>query len=303
MTIRTKRIIAPQRYLYALHPGDKFYIAVPLEAEDYRRLECYGILSNHAARIPIPNRAATRANANGYWRPLKHLPKEIRSYEQAYHVIDWHGDHHYGTCWHHRMCYQRAFVPPAEIAFLIEDGVLYSSLLVNTESNSINIKSAMNVALEMLGHCEVWTAERVPAVPPVKQTEVPWEILRPGTNLQDKWGQYIDKIVDRKPKGQQTVIRHRHEHLWHMSPDFCVLGSQNFWGYVVYGFTALNLSVFECNDVNNATYVFRGDWVAASKLTKTEVLSGHVQETRIYHTDKWYENTRKLIAHSGEEVA
>lgn len=30
MDITRKRIINPQRYLYALHPGDKFYIAVPL---------------------------------------------------------------------------------------------------------------------------------------------------------------------------------------------------------------------------------------------------------------------------------
>lgn len=161
----------------------------------------------------------------------------------------------------------------------------------------------MNVALEMLGRCEVWTAERAPAVPPVKQTEVPWEILRPGTKIQNDWEQYINKIIERKPKGQRAVILRRHEHLWHMAPDFCVLGSQNFWGYVVYGFTALDLFVFECNEVNNATYVFKGDWESASQLTKSEVLSGHVQDARIYHTEKWYENTSKLIMCAGKGVA
>lgn len=30
MNITRKRVINPQRYLYALHPGDKFYIAVPV---------------------------------------------------------------------------------------------------------------------------------------------------------------------------------------------------------------------------------------------------------------------------------
>ena len=88
-----------------------------------------------------------------------------------------------------------------------------------------------------------------------------------------------------------------------MAPDFCVLGSQNFWGYVVYGFTALSLYVFECNEVNNATYVFNGDWKSASRLTKTEVLSGHVQEARIYHTEKWYERTGKLISRAAKRVA
>lgn len=303
MNITRKRIINPQRYLYTLHPGDKFYIAVPLEVEDYPCLQSYGILSDSLARIPIPKRAATRMNANGSWKILKDLPKEERFFEHDYHVVDWHGTDHYGTCWQRRLCYQRELIPPTELAFVIEDQVLYSPPLVNDDSDFTNIKTAMNVALEMLGRCEVWTAERAPAVPPVKQTEVPWEILRPGTRIQNDWAQYIDKIIEHKPKGQQAIIRNRHEHLWHMAPDFCVLGSQNFWGYVVYGFTALNLFVFECNEINNATYAFRGDWEAVSKLTKTEVLSGHIQEARIYHSDKWYENTRKLIAGFGKEVA
>ena len=88
-----------------------------------------------------------------------------------------------------------------------------------------------------------------------------------------------------------------------MAPDFCVLGTQNFWGYVVYGFTKLNLFIFECNEVNNATYIFRGNWETASKLTKTEVLAGHIQEARIYHSEKWYINIRKLITDLGREVA
>ena len=57
------------------------------------------------------------------------------------------------------------------------------------------------------------------------------------------------------------------------------------------------------NEVNNATYVFNGDWKSASQLTKTEVLSGHVQEARIYHTEKWYERTGKLISRAGKRVA
>ena len=57
------------------------------------------------------------------------------------------------------------------------------------------------------------------------------------------------------------------------------------------------------NEVNNAPYVFNGDWKSASRLTKTEVLSGHVQEARIYHTEKWYERTGKLISRAGKWVA
>ena len=122
MQIRTKRIINPQRYLYTLHPGDKFYIAVPLEAEDYPRLQSYGILPDSPARIPIPRKAATRVNANGKWKLIRDLPKEERFFEHDYHVVDWHGTDHYGTCWQSRWCYQRELIPPTELAFIIEGG-------------------------------------------------------------------------------------------------------------------------------------------------------------------------------------
>lgn len=303
MTIRKKRVINPQRYLYALHPGDKFYIAVPLEAMDYPHLQHYGLIPNVPARIPVPRRSATIMNADGKWQVLKNLPKEMRSIEHDYHIIDWHGNDHYGVCWQNRLCYQRKLIPPTELVFIIEDGVLYSPLMENDESNYPVIKAAMNISLEMLGRLEIWTAERAPVLPPIKRTEVPWEILRAGSRVQTDWKEYLDKIVERKPKSQQTVIRRRHEHLWHMVPDLCVLGSQNFWGYVIYGFTALNLFVFECNEINNATYVFKGNWETASQLTKTEVLSSHIQEARIYHTEKWYENIGKLIARFRKEVA
>lgn len=117
----------------------------------------------------------------------------------------------------------------------------------------------MNIALAMLGRCGVWTAERVPAAPPVKRAEVPWEILR-------SWF----------PK---------------------------FLGLCCLCLTKLNLLVFECNGVNNATDAFCGDWEAAAKLTKTEVLTGRVQEAQIYYTEKWYERTRKMILCTGREVA
>ncbi len=193
---KAARLFNPQRYLYALHPGDKFYIAAPLETEDYSRLRSYGILSDALARIPIPRMAATRMNANGRWKSLKDLPKEERIFERDYHVIDWHGTDHYGVCWQSRWCYQRELIPPTELAFVIEDQVLYSPLLVNADSDFTNIKTAMNVVLEMLGRFEVWTAEYAPAVPPVKQTKVPWEILRPGTRSQKDWEQYIGKIIE-----------------------------------------------------------------------------------------------------------
>lgn len=303
MKIYHKRIRNPRRYLYALHPGDKFYVAVPLSEDDIIRLRQYGIRPNRSARIPVPYRSATRMNADGKWILLRDLPKKIRQFVHAYHLKDWHGNDIYGTCIQERWCYQRKLIPPTELAFVIENGVLYSSLLENSEENMDRIKIAMNVVLEMVGHCEIWTDEKAPALPPVKQLEVPWEILRAGTRDRSEWEEYVAKTVEKKPKAQQVEICRRHEHLMEMGPEFCVLGAQNFFGYVIYGFSALNLYIFESNEINNATYAFRGDWESASMLTKMEVLSGGFQEARIYHTEQWHENLGRLFYRIAGEVA
>lgn len=303
MTIIRKRINNPRRYLYALHRGDKFYIAAALSAEDISYLQQYGIKPDGTARIPVPHRSATQLNAEGKWIRLRDLPKEIRLFVHAYHLVDWHGNDHYGTCIQERWCYQRELIPPTELAFMIEDGVLYSPLLENSEADMNRIKNAMNIVLEMVGHCEIRTVDKAPALPSVRQVEVPWEILRAGSRDRSEWEEYVSKTVERKPKAQQVEICRRHEHLMEMRPEFCVLGSQNFFGYVVYGFPALNLYIFESNGINNATYAFRGDWESASMLTKMQVLSGGLQEARIYHTEQWHGNIGRLFYRISQEVA
>lgn len=303
MIIRKTRIFNPQRYLFALHPGDKFYVAASLSDEDAPRLLRYGIKSDGVARIPTPRHSATTANADGKWIVHRNLPKEERAVVHAYHVVDWHGDDHYGTCVQHRMCYQREFIPPTNLAFVVEEGVLYSPLLENCENIMPEVKTAMNIVLEMIGHCEIRTAEKAPALSPVKQYEVPWEILRAGTRDQEALDAYIEKMVERKPKAQQVAIRFRHEYLQQLKPEFCVLGTQNFFGYVVYGFPRFNLFIYESNEINNATYAFRGDWEQASRLTKMEVLAGGIQEARVYHTEQWEDNISHLVSRLAKEVA
>lgn len=302
MTIVRKCIRNPRRYLYALHHDDKFHVAAALSEEDILRLQRYGICSDKTARIPIPHRTATQLNSDGKWILLRDLPKQPCSFVHAYHLVDWHGNDHYGTCIQERWCYQRKLIPPTELAFVIEDGVLYSPLLENSEADMERIRVAMNVILEMVGHCEIRTADKAPALPPVRQAEVPWEILRAGTKDCDDWAKYVNKAVERKPKAQQVEICRRHEHLMEMRPEFCVLGAQNFFGYVVYGFPALNLFLFESSCINNATYAFRGDWETASMLTKMEVLSGGLQEARIYHTEQWHENIGRLFYRISHEA-
>lgn len=304
MNITKKHIRNPQSYLYSLAPGDTFYVAVPLSDTDAPALLKYGFRMDGSAvrHIPRPIKSATKKNMYGYYVIHKDLPKEPRTFEREYHVVDWHGEDHYGTCYHTRDCYQRTLVPPRELDFTVEDKVVYSPALINSDEYMDDIKLVMNMLLEIFERCEIWTSNKIPAHPPLDCIEVPWEILRSGSGRKSEWEHYIDETTKVIAERQRTVIKQRHEYLWELKPDFCVLGNQNFWGYVVYGFTSLGLYIFECNRPDNATYVFRGNWEAASALTKTEILCGNLQEARLFHTESWRDNLGKLIAHSMKEA-
>lgn len=303
MKVSRKFVRQPKSYLHAFSPGEKLYIAMQLTDDLAKKMIPYGIVADGTRTIPVPIRAATMFNSDGRWILRKDLPKEVRIVEHEYHIVDWHGNDHYGICQQKRMCYQREFVPPTKLAFMVENGVIFSPCFSNDESNMSKIKTAMNIMLEIFGSFELWTDSKQPALPPIKQQNVPWEILRKGTLDRTYWNNYVDTIVKNRTEKQRTIIKHRHEHLWNMKPDFCVLGKENFWGYVVYGFSNQNIFFFESNQPDNATYVFRGNWEEASKLTKTEILAGHIQETRLFHTEKWYENIRATLANLSRSVA
>ncbi len=296
MRIQRHRIRKPERYLTLFSPGDEFYVAAPVSPSMKSIIEIYDIDQSGAAFIPRPIRSATSFNANGRWVVDKTLPKEPREIEHDYHIIDWHDNDHYGSCWQTRMCYQRTLLPPLEIAFRVQNGILYSPLLRYHEVEMERIKTAVSIMLEMFGFCELWTANKAPVSPPVHQETVPWEILRAGTRNKSDWEHYLDETTKNRSDEQKAIIKRRHEHFWEHKPDLCVLGRENFWGYVVYGFKKSGLYFFECNQPNNATYVFRGDWENASRLTKAEVLASNLQEARIFHTNTWYSKTLSLMS-------
>lgn len=291
--IKAKRIRNPKRYLYELEENEEFYIAVPLHESYEDVLEKYGYeMSKKKSElwIPLPLKKTTNENINGSWVINKELPKIEREFEREYHVVDWHGNDHYGTCYHTRMCYQRTPIKAEEIAFSNENDVLFSPLYKNSDTEMNTVKVAINILLEIFGQCEIWRKSKTPILPLAKQKIVSWEILGSGETDKDKLKEYVDKTIEVLPKKQRSIIKNRHEFFGMQKPDFCVLGSQNFWGYVVYGFTSKNLYFFECNRPDNATYVFKGDWKKASQLTKTEILNDHLQDERIFHTTNWKEN-------------
>ncbi|MDR3585671.1 MAG: hypothetical protein P4L59_10140 [Desulfosporosinus sp.] len=289
MHISGKSIRNVDKYLWDFEEGEKFHVGFKASAKHFPELILYGFstdTSEAQAIIPRPLRKITSFNANGCWRVDKTLPREARTFEMEYHCVDWHGDDHYGTCYHTRQCYQRRLLPPLSVELTLSTGLLVSPTLVYTQNQKNLIKHIINMFLEMFGECETLSIECI-SKNSTTTKKLPWTVLPKGKYPWEKAKEHLDLVMDAVPERQKVVISNRHECIAGYIPDFLAYGDQGFWGYVVYGFTGKDIFVFESNRPDNATYIFRGIWEEASKLSKAEILGNNLHEARIIHTGNW----------------
>ena len=129
----------------------------------------------------------------------------------------------------------------------------------------------------------------------MKQYEIPWEIRRVGAHSKKELRSYILETVSQMPADQQDEVIAHHDFLQKLRPEFFLVGTQNFFGYVVYGFPAKNLYVFTSNEICSTTYAYRGDWETVFRLTKTEVLSGGSPEAHLCYNEEWEANLKELF--------
>lgn len=298
MIIKGKRIQKVDKYLSEFKECENFYIGLQ-NAETYiDELKKYGIgddLSTTNSFLPRPIKSVTRFNANGRWAIDKSVPMEDRDFECEYHVIDWHGDDHYGTRYYTRKCYQRNLILPPEIRLTYINGLIISPLLQYSKDNKSLIKHVINIYLEIFGICETLTENYTPKKL-IKMERLPWEVLPKGEYPWEKAKVHLDTILNNIPVRHKAVISKRHEAITENIPDFMAIGDQGFWGYIIYGFTKKDIFIFESNKPDNATYVFRGNWKEASKLTKSEILNSKLEEARIIHNQKWKSSINKIIS-------
>ena len=298
MLIQRKRIRSIEPYLGGFKSEQKLYICKQITEADKAVLMKYGYnpddesLQTHE---PTPIKRYTSINVDGDWIVHRDQPKEPREFERAYHIVDWHGNDHYGTCYQTRDCYPRTFIPPKLIELTLHDNMLRSSAYTNSPKHYESLTLVANMFLEMFGQCETMDENLVPVAPPSTLKQVSWTLLPVGKMPWDEGKERLKEIIQSVPASKQTVIEERHHKIWEYQPEWHAIGSEGFWGYVVYGFPAKNLYVFESNRYNNATYVFRGKWEEVSQLTKREIILGNMHEARIIHTESWKSSLTKLL--------
>lgn len=297
MIIQGKSVRNVKKYLSNFNEGECFYIGLRnLKAYSNELIE-YGIvgdLQEGESFLPRPNKKVTTYNSNGKVVINKSI-KEERTIERQYSIVDWHGTPHSGTCYQTRMCYRRDRINPPEVELTYSNGLLLSPLLTNNDDSEGLTRHIINMYLEIFGTCEV-LSEDLSNKKSTKLRRLSWNILPKGEYPWKSAKPYVDSILASTPNKYKGIISKRHEDIADKVPDFMAIGDQGFYGYIIYGFTSKNIYIFESNKPDNATYVFKGNWQVASRLTKSEILNGNLCETRIIHNKSWVNEVRKLVS-------
>ena len=133
MVIKKSRINSTDKYFENIEEDQEVYVSVPAD-ENNIALVMMDRSPDEICVVPKPIGPITRFNLYGKELVHKEMEKEPREIERDYHIIDWHGTDHYGTCFQSRMCYPKEYILPPLSRIVLDDGKLRSELLTKADA-------------------------------------------------------------------------------------------------------------------------------------------------------------------------
>lgn len=292
MVIEKSRINSVKKYFTNVEEDKEMYVCVPVNDRNISLLKMQDY-SVGSCVVPEPIGSVTRFNLVGKDYVHKEMDKELRAIEKDYHIVDWHGTDHYGTCLQNRMCYPKEYLFPPLVRIILDNKILRSDILTKKQTDLL--KHTINLFLEIFGYCEIVDKDEKPIINKTKLKEVSWKILPPGKCPWERVEKVLDYYFEKSLRKNKEVLRENHKVFFEPVPDFLAIGENSFNGYVVYGYVDRNLYIFESNQLGNATYVFKGEWEKASQLTKHDIIQGNLCYKRIVHSKNWKEEIIQLF--------
>lgn len=307
MIIKRKRIRNIKNYIGFIKPSTKIVIGV-IDIVRYRDiLTKIGFTDNlEIGESMLPSTSpgpVSEFNAEGRYKRHRDQPMETAYRTREWHWKEWRGRYDYEDKWDFvdvpYQRYPRTFISPPSIELKIAantqgEKIITSPLIDYIEGNETLLKHIINLFLEILGECQVFTEDLDAIIrTPIKRLN--WRILPPGKRPWKTLRKEIDPIIDLAPKGNQPVIRYRLEIINRYEPNFVAIGQAGFHGYIGFGFDEKNIYVFESIYTGNATYVFDERWEELSKKTKAEILDQNLQNDRIIHRKGWAGKIKNLL--------
>jgi hypothetical protein len=288
------RIQRSSKYLAHLTEGSTAYIGLPITEDIFSKLKEIGFENAITGETLIPSPKLGRIsnfNVNGREIPQKDLPKEIVYREQYREWKDWHGNPHSGISYIPRPRYQRKLIPAPWIALTIIQSngkkfVIAGETIVKGQTLEEDIIHRINLMLEIFKRVEI-LQENLEHYDIPKVKKLDWDVFPAGKMPWEQFKVSLTPLLEKQSKGKKIIISERLETISKYKPDFHAIGKNGYRGYIIFGFTELNLYIFETAEYGNATYVFEGNWENLSRMTKAEIITDNLHKHRFIHSEGW----------------
>lgn len=301
MKQKKTRIQNANRYLpFFLYENESFHIG--LLFEDFIKcsaLKKYNLPSDFVSNIniiPTANGVATRNNVNGkYVRkyPEEKTTKRVHikytrkdgtrvEFNRDFNVYVKTLQHKYNAPLYYKINKHGQKV-------VVSEKLVYDDSPENIQKNT----HIMNIFCEIFNDFEVFNLELEPALHFNKRFEE--DILPQGILKDDNIFNELTEFAGRYTKNndEKKAFQRRLHILKEYEPDIRGKGPSNFFGYIVFGFTDLDIVVLETMYSDNATYIFSArDYEKNALKDKQTVLSNKIMLKRLYHNDNWEQQIR-----------
>lgn len=297
-----KRIRKCSKYLAHLDEGKTAYIGLSITDEVSSRLEEIGFnnLNSGETLVPSPKLGnISKFNADGKDIPQRHLPMETAYRQQYFEWEDWNGTSYSRIVEIAYKRYPRKWIPSPWIPLTIIQSndkkfVIAGETIIKGQTPEEDITHRINLMLEIFKSAEILqeNLERY-EIPKVRKLD--WDILPSGNMPWEQFKPMLSPLLERASKGKKLIIAERLESISKYKPDFHAIGTNGYRGYIIFGFSELNLYIFETAEYGNATYVFEGEWENLSGMTKAEIIAGNFHKHRFVHLEGWKRKISNLF--------
>ncbi|TDL30701.1 hypothetical protein E2R51_17095 [Jeotgalibacillus sp. S-D1] len=294
MLITKKRIKNCSKYIAHIEEGKTALIGLPVTDDISARLKEIGFNTMNAGESLVPSPklgTVSKFNAIGKDLPQKHLPMETVYRQQNWEWEDWNGTTYSRTVDIPYKRYPRIWTPAPWVSLtIIQSGekkfITAGDSFTKSLTPEEDITHRINLMLQLFKRVEILQEN-------LERYEVPrierlgWDVLPTGSMPWEQFKPKLTPLLEKSSKGKKKIIADRLESVSKHQPDFHAIGTNGYRGYVIFGFTKLNLYIFETAEYGNATYVFEGDWKTLSGMTKAEIIAGNLHKHRFVHQEGW----------------
>ncbi|HTJ78005.1 MAG TPA: hypothetical protein VL357_03340 [Rariglobus sp.] len=302
----THKIRSAQTHFGHIPNGENIVLGV-IDSEALRnRINQAGFpypLQEGLSLLPAANRGkACRENAEGWFQIHRDRPKET-----AYRTVRWHWRMKRGDWYEDQerdvdvpyQRYPRTFHNPYSMELTVRytasgETVIVLPHIVQGQTSQHQLKTAVNLLIELFGSCEVMN-NNLERLMPVEVQRINWEVLPPGEMPFEQLRAHLEPSTRNESQNKRDMILRRFQVLNSYQPDARMVGRHGFSGYVIFVYTQRNLVLLENARYGNASYGLGSNWETLSRLSKAELLNEHLHEFRYIHNAGWEDRIRELF--------